>query len=180
MGTREQHQQGLPINQAVKETLEALPSRELFAYWSNLLWKESMRPLIQQLFQVDLTMSESQILRHLHLHRRPLAISEVAEYLAITHSAASRAVDRLVDNEFVSRSENPTDRRQKQLQLTAKGTHLVHTLSDTFSSGMERLVARLSTQDQEQFRLLIAHIIATAPDAAGVPLASEPLQEKSM
>ncbi len=164
MKTREQDQQGLSVQQKAQEQPETLALRELFSYWSNLLWKESMRPLIQHLFEIDLTMSESQILRHLASHQRPRTVSEVADYLAITHSAASRAVDRLVNDQFISRTENPTDRRQKQLQLTAKGTQLVQMLNTIFSSGIERLVTRLSAQEQEQFRLLIAHMIAASSE----------------
>ena len=174
MEIREQDQQDLSVSKKAHAALETLSLRELFPYWGNLLWKESMRPLIQQLFQIDLTMSESQILRHLDAQHRPLAISEVAAYLAITHSAASRAVDRLVDDEFISRSENPTDRRQKQLQLTAKGAKLVEMLNTTFSSGLERLTVHLSEQEQEQFRLLVAHMIAAYPEVASIAQAREP------
>ena len=168
MKAKEPEQQGLYVHLDVQENLETFALRELFSYWSNLLWKESMRPLIQHLFEIDLTMSESQILRHLASHQRPRTVSEVADYLAITHSAASRAVDRLVNDAFISRTENPADRRQKQLQLTEKGAQLVQMLNTIFSSGIERLVARLPPQEQEQFRMLIAHMVAaSASETAG-------------
>jgi DNA-binding MarR family transcriptional regulator len=153
------------------EELETLSLRELFPYWSDLLWRASMRPLLQQMLQVDLTMSESQVLRH--LQHRELSISEVAQYLSITHSAASRAVDRLVRDGFVVRAENPEDRRQKQLRLSPRGTELVQNLNNTFTTGIERLVASLSTDEQEQFRLLIAHMLAAYPEEAGVTYADE-------
>jgi DNA-binding MarR family transcriptional regulator len=145
---------------------ETLPLEELLRHWGNLLWTESVRPLIQQQLQIDLTMSESLILRH--LSHRSLTISEVAEYLAITPSAASRAIDRLVRDGFVSRAENPVDRRQKQLHLTARGTDLVQMLGDKFSRGMARLLAGLSSEEQEQFRLLIAHMLANYTRATEV------------
>ena len=167
METKEQDQRDWQSGQQGEDTPEALALRELFSYWSNLLWKESMRPLIQHLFQIDLTMSESQILRYLDTREQPRTISEVADYLAITHSAASRVVDRLVDDAFISRTENPADRRQKQLQLTGKGKAIVGMLNTIFSSGIERLVARLPEHEQAQFHQLIAHMIAAVTKNVG-------------
>ncbi len=140
------------------QAFETLTLRELFPYWSNLLWLTGMRPMLQCMLQIDLTMSESLVLRRLQY--QSLTISEVAEYLSITHSAASRATDRLVRDGFISRVENPADRRQKRLTLTPQGRALVHGLADKFGAGIERLVGSLSPEEQEQFRLLIAHMVA--------------------
>ncbi|MEO8972535.1 MAG: MarR family transcriptional regulator [Ktedonobacteraceae bacterium] len=131
-----------------------------------MLWRASMRPMFQQMIQIDLTMSESQVLNH--LQHRSLTISEVAEYLLITHSAASRAVDRLVRDGFVSRTENPADRRQKQLLLPVSGTALVENLNNICASGIERLAVGLSSEEQEQFRMLIVHMVAAYSDEAGL------------
>lgn len=163
METRDQ--QDHQICKKPQKALETLSLRELFLHWSYLLRQISMHPMFEQMIQIDLTMSESQVLNH--LQHRSLTISEVAEYLLITHSAASRAVDRLVRDGFVSRAENPADRRQKQLLLTEKGTALLENLNSIWASGIERLVASLSSEEQEQFRLLIVHMMAAYSDEAG-------------
>lgn len=157
-----------------QKALETLSLRELFPHWGYLLWRASMRPMYRQLIQIDLTMSESQVLYH--LQHRSLTISEVADYLLITHSAASRAVDRLVREGLVSRAENPADRRQKQLRLTEKGTALVENLNSVWASGIERLAVSLSSEEQEQFRLLIVHMMAAYSDEAG----PRPVDEQSV
>lgn len=166
-------QQDYQLCKKPQQALETLSLRELFLRWSYLLWRASMRPMFQQLIQIDLTMSESQVLNH--LQHRSLTISEVAEYLLITHSAASRAVDRLVRDGFVSRAENPADRRQKQLLLTEKGTALVENLNSIWASGIERLAVSLSSEEQEQFRQLIVHMMETYSDEAG----PRPVDEQS-
>src|SRR5258708_7679912 len=97
METRDQ--QDHQICKKPQKALETLSLRELFLHWSYLLRQISMHPMFEQMIQIDLTMSESQVLNH--LQHRSLTISEVAEYLLITHSAASRAVDRLVRRRFV-------------------------------------------------------------------------------
>jgi DNA-binding MarR family transcriptional regulator len=145
---------------------ETLTLSELFPHWSNLLWLQGMRPMLQNMIQLDLKMSEGVVLRQLQY--QSLTIAEVAAYLSITHSAASRAVDRLVRDGFISRMENPADRRQKLLTLTAQGSALIRDLESKFAAGVEFLAASLSPQEQEQFRLLIARMIAThcpGPDA---------------
>ena len=115
--------------------------------------------MLQSMLQLDLTMSENIVLRQ--LQHQPLTIAQVAEYLSITHSAASRAVDRLVCDGFVCRVENPTDRRQKVLTLTKQGSALIQDLQGKFTAGLELLSTGLSPEEQEQFRLLIAHMVAT-------------------
>lgn len=162
---------------AAQKKLEELPLRELLPHWSNLLWRTSVRPWLQKMSQIDLSVSEGQILRH--LQDRSLTIAEVAEYLGITHSAASRAVDRLVRDGFVNRTENPTDRRQKQLLLTPGGAALVENHSNTFLTGMERLVNSLPLDEQEQFRTLVAHLIAVnAGEAESTQTGDQPPAEK--
>ncbi|TME07585.1 MAG: winged helix DNA-binding protein [Chloroflexi bacterium] len=155
-------QQAPHLRRKSLEELETLSLSELFPYWSNILWQAGMVPMLQHLLQINLTMSESQVLRQ--LYQRSFTIADVADALSITQSAASRAVDRLVRHGYVSRRENPADRRQKQLGLTASGTALVENLNNAFTSQLARLVARLSVEEQEQFRRLVAHMVAAYPD----------------
>jgi DNA-binding MarR family transcriptional regulator len=132
--------------------------RELIPHWANMLWLLGMRPMVQNLFDVSLTMSDSIILRQ--LRRRSMTITEVASELSLTHSTASRTVDRLVRDGWVRRVENPADRRQKVLTLTPEGVGLMEGLESKLTTGIEYLAARLSPDEQEQFRWLIARMVA--------------------
>ncbi len=137
---------------------ETLTLGELFFHWSDLLWLHGMRPMLESMLKLDLTMAENVVLRQLQY--QSLTIAQVAEYLSITHSAASRAVDRLVRDGFIGRVENPADRRQKVLTLTDQGSALSQDLQSKFTAGIESLAQSLSPEEQEQFRLLIAHMVA--------------------
>ncbi len=53
---------------------ETLSLGELFAHWSNLLWLNGMRPMLQSMLQLDLTMSENIVLRQ--LQHQPLTIAQ--------------------------------------------------------------------------------------------------------
>jgi DNA-binding MarR family transcriptional regulator len=150
--TRDQvRQQGPPLD------METLTLRELIPHWANMLWLLGMRPMLQNLCDVSLTMSDNIILRQ--LRRRSMTITEVATELSLTHSAASRMVDRLVRDGWVRRVENPADRRQKVLTLTPEGVGLMG-IESKLTAGIEFLAARLSPDEQEQFRRLIARMVA--------------------
>jgi DNA-binding MarR family transcriptional regulator len=138
--------------------METLTLRELIPHWANMLWLLGMRPMLQNLRDVSLTMSDNIILRQ--LRRRSMTITEVATELSLTHSAASRTVDRLVRDGWVRRVENPADRRQKVLTLTAEGVALMQDIEGKLTAGIEFLAARLSPEEQEQFRRLIARMVA--------------------
>lgn len=49
------------------------------------------------------------------------SIAEIAENAAISHNAASRMVDRLVQGNYVTRVEDAQDRRHKKVSLTLSG-----------------------------------------------------------
>ncbi|MEZ4863855.1 MAG: MarR family transcriptional regulator [Caldilineaceae bacterium] len=138
--------------------VEDLPLHDLIPHWTSMLWLLGMRPMLQSLFAVNLTMSDNILLRQ--LRRRAMTIAAVADELSLTHSAASRTVDRLVRDGWVRRMENPVDRRQKILTLTPEGVALMEDIEGKLTAGIEYLAARLSPAEQEQFRRLIAHMVA--------------------
>lgn len=48
-------------------------------------------------------------------------IGDVADFLAVSNAAASKAVDRLVRRGLLRRNESPSDRRAVELSLTSEG-----------------------------------------------------------
>lgn len=141
------------------DDIKSLPLGALIPRWSSVLWLCAMRPMVQGMLQLDLTMSESLVLRQLRC--QSMTIAEVASYLSITHSAASRVIDRLVQAGYLSRTENPEDRRQKLLALTEQGAALMKDIEGKFTAGIETLASSLSAEEQEQFRGLIAKMVVT-------------------
>jgi DNA-binding MarR family transcriptional regulator len=146
-------------DQRAAQTLESLPLGELFSYWSDLLWLNAMRPMLEGMMQLELSLPQNLVLRQLRC--QSMTIAEVAAYLSITHSAASRIIDRLVRAGLLSRVENPEDRRQKLLALTPEGAALMQNIERKFTAGIESMTAHLSTDEQVEFRRLIARMVAT-------------------
>lgn len=137
---------------------EDMTLSELLPHWTRMLWLLGMRPMLESLSKLNLTMSENIILRQ--LQRRSMNIADVASELSLTHSAASRAADRLVRDGYVERVENPTDRRQKVLSLSDEGVALMQVIEGNLTVGIEFMASCLSSEEQEQFRVLIARMVA--------------------
>lgn len=139
----------------------------LFRRWSKLLWRRGMRPVLERLLEVNLTTAESMTMRS--LQQRPLTVAEVGQLMHLSHSAASRAVDRLVQDGFVVREEDPDDRRQKRLTLSKKGLELVDRLDGAFAAGLAPLVHVLSEKEQDELKGLLLRMIQSqdppAPEA---------------
>jgi MarR family transcriptional regulator, organic hydroperoxide resistance regulator len=66
---------------------------------------------------------------HLIDHHGTLCVSDVAEQLELSISAASRLAEGLVRRDLVSRVEDPEDRRTKVLALTTEGSAFVDRIS---------------------------------------------------
>lgn len=147
------------------KALEALTLEELIRQWNKLFWWNAIRPIFRRLVEADLTLAESIVLRS--LQRGPLSVADAAETLCVTHSAASRAVDRLVRDGLISRQENPEDRRQKQLTLTPEGAALMGEMEAMTAERMRRITAVLSDEERTQFRALLIRLIGA--EAAALP-----------
>jgi DNA-binding MarR family transcriptional regulator len=80
--------------------------------------------LARQLHDEDLSVVEVAAL-HLLDQSSTMRVTEVATALALSPSAASRALDGLVKKTLVDRTEDPADRRAKVLRLTARGREFV-------------------------------------------------------
>ncbi len=112
--------------------------------------------------ELGLSLAENIVRRA--LQRGPLTVAEAAEHLALSHSAASRAVDRLVEMGLVERKESPSDRRCRHLTLSRKGQGLLGKLEGTFVAGVEPLLERLSPEEESMQSM-------SPTDLAGVRLA---------
>ena len=71
----------------------------------------------------------------------PHSVSGIQGHLRLSASTTSHMVDRLVSKGFVDRTEDPSDRRQKLVAITAAGAELLQTVT---TARNEQIVAGLS------------------------------------
>ena len=71
----------------------------------------------------------------------------LAAALKVTQSNLTGVIDRLVEQNMVSRTENPDDRRMVLLQVTDKGEALVSDLRERRISHLSQALSDLSPED---------------------------------
>ena len=92
--------------------------------WIELSMKHSMRSFIRFARKSGLSMSHLGATFYIH-HQGSSCVSELGEHLGVTSAAASQMLERLVQQELILRTEDPVDRRAKQIVLTEKGQRLL-------------------------------------------------------
>ena len=92
--------------------------------WMDVFMHRSMRGWGLFAKSIGLSMPQFGLLMQMH-HKGDCGMSQVSERFDITPAAASQLVDKLVQNGFVQRVEDPNDRRAKLLSLTDKGRKLI-------------------------------------------------------
>lgn len=134
--------------------------------WVEVFMRRSMREFMEFSRSSGLSMSQLSTLFRLY-HRGMCDVTDVGEHLGVTNAAASQMVDKLVQLGLLERSEDPHDRRVKQLALTPKGKGLVQASMKSRKSWMGELTTTLSHEDQQA----IVKALTLLTDAA---LALEP------
>ena len=72
---------------------------------------------------------------------------KLAAALNVTPSNVTGIIDRLVEQELVSRTENPADRRMLMLQLTEKGETLIANLRERRVSQMSSILQQMTESE---------------------------------
>ena len=124
--------------------------------WIEVSMHRSIRNFICYARESGLSMSQLGALFHIQ-RSGSSGVTDLGDDLGVTSSAASQMLERLVQQDLVLRSEDPSDRRVKQIILTDKGLQvlresirarqrwladLAETLSD---SEKEAIIAALNT-----------------------------------
>jgi DNA-binding MarR family transcriptional regulator len=110
--------------------------------WMESFFMRSMRDWTCYVRATGLSLPQFGLLMRLY-HGGCCEVHEIGEHFAVTSAAASQLVERLVQAGLVERTENPADRRARQIALTAKGRSLVlrgieqrHRWVDELASGL--------------------------------------------
>jgi DNA-binding MarR family transcriptional regulator len=115
--------------------------------------------------QVAPVLSIPQLRTLAYLHRRPgSCLFHLAEHLGVTRPTASAIVERLVQRDLVTRTEDPRERRRVILRPTPLGTLLHQRVHQSTHGWMVTALSRLSPERLRQIM-------------QGVTLLAEPFKE---
>lgn len=93
--------------------------------WIEVFMRRSMHNVLSFAKENNLSMSQMGALMNIHRHRM-CNVSEIGDELGVTSAAASQMLERLVQQGVIERTEDPNDRRAKQIALTEKGQQMIH------------------------------------------------------
>ncbi|MGE5071928.1 MAG: MarR family winged helix-turn-helix transcriptional regulator [Anaerolineae bacterium] len=96
-------------------------------------------------------LSVSQMAALLLIHRRGTSsVSDIGDDLEITNPAASQLLERLVQQGLIARSEDPNDRRLKQISISRHGEAILREGLHARQRWLESLAECMSADEQEQ------------------------------
>ena len=116
--------------------------------WAGVFMRNSMSNIL--LFSKEKGVSIPQIGALFRIRRGDCSVSDISGELNVTNAAASQMLESLVQQDFIHRSEDPNDRRAKQLVLTDKGRKLLLDGIHARQGWMHHLVQHLTPQEQAQ------------------------------
>lgn len=128
--------------------------------WVEVSQRRSMHNFILYAKENNLSMSQMGAL--LQIHRKGVCgVSDIGDDLGITSAAASQMLERLVQQALIERTEDPNDRRAKQIVLTDKGCQLLQEGIRAHQNWLGELARTLPPAEQAQataaLRLLVNH-----------------------
>ena len=120
-----------------------------FQEWIEVFMHRSMRRFIRYARKSGLSMSMIGTLFHLN-KREKAGVTDLGEHLGVTSAAASQMLERLVQQGLIQRSEDPFDRRVKQIVLTDKGCQMLEEGLQARQGWLTDLAESLSEAEKEQ------------------------------
>jgi len=90
--------------------------------------------------------------------RQPCKTSDLSEAFSVSPGSMSIMLNSLVDDGFIERLHDDTDRRVILLRLTSKGETLVTEIYEKILSKLEKIVSKLSCEEIRQLNALIEKV----------------------
>lgn len=137
------------------------PFNQVLRRWTELSMSRSMRDFVSFMRDHDLSMSQVSLLFRLY-YRGQCGVSDIASHLAVSNAAASQAVERLVQQGWLARNEDPNDRRVKQVDLSPAGRRLIQDGIEARVHWMTELTTALSAEEQSAIATALEALIDVA------------------
>ena len=118
------------------------------------------------LFSSHLTLSQFKILMLLARHGN-VSGGELARLLGVGLAALSGMIDRLVQQDLVTRTEDLRDRRVRRIGLTRKGGELIGSILNAGQARMRAILSRLSAEELDVVARASQLLVKAAEEGPG-------------
>lgn len=129
--------------------------------WAEIFMRRSMHDFFHFIKSNGLSVTQLNTLMSLY-HKGTCGISDVGDHLGITNAATSQMIQRLVEQGLLIRTEDLTDRRVKQVSLTAEGRMLIEQGIEARRRWLEDLTIALTPAQQANIVTALADLTAAA------------------
>ncbi len=137
------------------------PLAQALHAWIDISAHNSMHSWVHHARATGLSMPQFSIL--MQLYRSGFCgISDISDRFEISSAAASQHVENLVQAGLIGRTEDPHDRRAKQIQLSEKGRALIQHGFGARYQWADELARAVDPKDQEK----VAEALAILAEAA--------------
>ena len=116
-----------------------------------------MKHYAEKVYKVKLTLSQIAILDMLSRDKQS-KMYDMARYMGITTAAMTGIIDRLVRDGYVSRANDPDDRRIINIKLTGKGISTVKSLLEQKKTMITKIFGVLSDKERAEYLKILARI----------------------
>ena len=128
---------------------------------TELIMRRSMRSFFHYAKENSLSMPQIGTLFHL-TKGGTSGISNISDDLGVSNAATSQMLDRRGQLELILRSEDPDDRRVKNIILTDKGRKIIAESLQMRQAWLDDLATELSSGEKEQIIAALRILIAKA------------------
>lgn len=119
--------------------------------WVEVITHRAMRDQSRFVKSLGFSMPQFFLLMQVY-HKKNCGISDLSDHMEITAAAASQTVEKLVQSGLMERTEDPNDRRAKQVTLSSKGRDLIEkSIAERFR-WVDALEKSLSAAQQAKIR----------------------------
>lgn len=126
--------------------------------WIEVSMRRTMRDFILYVRESGLSMSHMGALFHIHREGK-CGVTELGHHLDVTSAAASQMLERLVQQGLILRTEDPDDRRVKQIVLTEKGDRVLKEGVRARQRWLAELTGAVSDGEKDSIRLALDILI---------------------
>ena len=136
--------------QVSENTRDELVPAAIEAFWATIppVWNRIRGNVRETAVEnYEISVEQFHILRH--IRNGLTSVSEIAQVRQISRSAASQAVDVLVERGLICRLQNALDRRNIPLELTSSGNELLDTIWEKNRAWMKLQMSSLSVPELE-------------------------------
>ena len=115
--------------------------------WASLFMQRSMQEFTHLMQESGLSMAQLSTLMRL-FYGGACGVSHIGDQLGVTAAAASKMIDRLVQQGLLARAEDPTDRRAKNVTVTPAGAAVVQQAIAARQAWLANLTHLLQPEEQ--------------------------------